>query len=167
MPDPDQLVINTGPIIALIAALGDLSLLERLYERVVVPQEVAAEVIAGGRAGFGVQAFEAASFLCIETEPRQLTVPLKRSLDTGEAAVIQAAIDRQITTVCIDEAAGRRVARLHGLRVTGSLGVLLRAIRNGSDIKLETCISRMRAHGVWISLRTSRRAIDLASAFRS
>ena len=51
MPEQDQIVINTGPIIALIAALGDLSMLASLYSRIVVPREVADEVLAGGRAG--------------------------------------------------------------------------------------------------------------------
>ena len=163
MPEQDQIVINTGPIIALIAALGDLSILKSLYRRIVVPREVATEVLAGGRAGFGVQAFRDASFLCIESEPRKLAGALKHSLDLGEASVIQAAMDYRIQTVCIDEAVGRRVARLHELLVTGSLGVILKAIRAGHDIDLESCIARMRDHGVWISPRTSQRALELAA----
>ena len=55
MPEQDQIVINTGPIIALIAALGDLSILKSLYGRIIVPKEVGVEVLAGGGAGFGVQ----------------------------------------------------------------------------------------------------------------
>jgi len=37
---------------------------------------------------------------------------LLNSLDLGEAAVIQLAIDRQIPAVCIDEAAGRRTTKI-------------------------------------------------------
>ena len=44
MPEQDQIVINTGPIIALIAALGDLSILKSLYGRIIVPKEVGVEV---------------------------------------------------------------------------------------------------------------------------
>ena len=40
MPDSNIIVINTGPILALIAAMGDLLLLKTLYERVIVPYEV-------------------------------------------------------------------------------------------------------------------------------
>jgi predicted nucleic acid-binding protein len=39
MPE-SAIVINTGPILALIAATGDLSLLPKLYSRVIVPREV-------------------------------------------------------------------------------------------------------------------------------
>jgi predicted nucleic acid-binding protein len=164
MPDTDRLVINTGPIIALIAALGDLHLLSSLYALVVVPHEVAREIVAGGRQGYGVQVFEAATFLEIETTARRLSALLSRSLDSGEAAVVQTEIDRQIETVCIDEAVGRRVARLHGLSVTGSLGVLLKAIRKGHDVDLRSCIARMRCRGVWISDATEQHALALATS---
>ncbi len=32
MPEPSRLVINTGPVIALVAALDDLAVLEPLYQ---------------------------------------------------------------------------------------------------------------------------------------
>lgn len=35
MPDPKEMVINTGPLIALVAATGDLAILRGLYSRIV------------------------------------------------------------------------------------------------------------------------------------
>ncbi len=52
MPETEKLVINTGPLLALIASVGDLSLLELLYRRVLVPFEVCQEIEAGGTSGF-------------------------------------------------------------------------------------------------------------------
>jgi predicted nucleic acid-binding protein len=72
-------------------------------------------------------------------------------LDPGEASVIQIAIDRGISTVCIDEAAGRRIARLNGLRVTGSIGILIRAKKEGANISIRVMLENMRNHGVWLS----------------
>ncbi|WP_216594171.1 hypothetical protein [Synechococcus sp. PCC 6312] len=43
-----QLVINTSPIIALVAAWGDLCPLESLYDSVLVPFEVCQEILQGG-----------------------------------------------------------------------------------------------------------------------
>ena len=40
MPERKDLVINTGPLLALMASIGDLSLLEQLYNHVLVPFEV-------------------------------------------------------------------------------------------------------------------------------
>ena len=47
MPDTDELVINTGPLLALTAALGDLQVL-KLYMRVWIPYEVQPEILYGG-----------------------------------------------------------------------------------------------------------------------
>jgi len=47
MPDPKELVINTTPILALIAAVGSLDMLPLLYHRVWVPWEVCQEIQAG------------------------------------------------------------------------------------------------------------------------
>ena len=59
MPD-STIVINTGPIIALIAATGDLWLLSKLYSRVIVRREVSDEVLANGGTMFGAAEFAAA-----------------------------------------------------------------------------------------------------------
>jgi len=52
---------------------------------------------------------------------------------------------------CIDETAGRRVARLCGLDVTGSVGILLKARRLGFDVSIAPALQRMQARGIWLS----------------
>ena len=55
MPESRELVINTGPLLALIAGTGDLSLLGQLYKRVLVPFEVCQEIEAGGHFDFALK----------------------------------------------------------------------------------------------------------------
>lgn len=59
------------------------------------------------------------------------------SLDAGEAAVIQLALEQNIETVCIDELKGRRAANAVGLNVVGSLGLLGKAKKKNliADVK--------------------------------
>ena len=45
---PKTIVINTGPLIAIIAGLGDLNILGKLYNSVIVPYEVTQEILAKG-----------------------------------------------------------------------------------------------------------------------
>ena len=52
MPETKELVINTTPILALIAAAGSLDMLPLLYLRVWVSCEVCREIQAGGVDGF-------------------------------------------------------------------------------------------------------------------
>lgn len=151
MPEPRRLVINTSPLLALIAATGDLALLKSLYGEVLVPYEVCMEIWAGGVSGFGITAFESADWLSKQTTPVSIDPLLGNSLDLGEAAVIQLALNHKISTVCIDEAVGRRVARLSGLVLTGSVGILLRAKREGQPIVMRQAIKQMLAQGIRLS----------------
>ena len=161
MPE-SSIVINTGPIIALIAATGDLSLLSKLYSRVIVPREVCEEVLANGRTMFGATEFASADGIERRTEPVEIGSLLSQLLDRGEASVVQLAINDGIETVCIDEHVGRRVARLNGLRVTGSLGVLIRAKREGHSLVMSDAVSRMREAGIFLSDRVIEAALHEA-----
>ena len=99
MPKTKELVINTGSLLTLIAGIGDLSLLELLYKRVLVPFEVCQEIEAGGASGFGVSEFRRSSFIGKRSNPLTITPFLRNALDLGEASVIQLALDEIIQTV--------------------------------------------------------------------
>ena len=110
MPDAKKLVINTSPLIALVASGNELDLLQKLYKEVIVPYEVAHEMRQAGAKGLAVAEFTSASWLNCLAQPTKTAIYLQNALDPGEAAVIQTAFDQSIETVCIDESAGRRVA---------------------------------------------------------
>jgi len=150
MPETQEIVINTGPIIAIVAALGGLEVL-KIYRRVCVPLEVFGEITTGESSRFAALEFEAAHWLEKWKQPLSPAAMLLNSLDVGEASVIQLALNERIRTVCIDESAGRRMARLNGLLVTGSVGILLRARREGYPFSMREAIQRMKSRGIWLS----------------
>ena len=151
MPNTEIIVINTGPIIALVAALGELKVLSSLYRKVLVPFEVITEIRAGGPKGFAVGEFEDATWLVNWTNSLNTSPLLTNSLDIGEASVIQLALNEKVSTVCIDEPRGRSMAMLSGLSVTGSIGILLRAKKQGYPISIQNSIERMTEKGIWLS----------------
>lgn len=161
MPAPRDLVINTGPILALVAA-GHFDILPKLFAKVVVPYEVVQEVEAGGRTQFAREEFRAASWLDRRATATALPPLLQATLDPGEAAVIALATSEHIATVAIDETVGRRIGRLHGLSVTGSLGILIQAKQQGSEIMLRPAIAGMRQHGIWLSSALEKECLQAA-----
>ena len=147
----DPIVVNTGPVIAL-EACGQLSLLAALHSRVIMPVDVVQELERGASPGSGEPWWRSAS-APIEVLP--LTAPpsplLAAHLDPGEAAVIALALELGLSLVLIDERRGRMVARTFGLRAIGSVGVLLRAKKEGRLPSVRQCVDEMRAKGVWLS----------------
>lgn len=160
MPDTQSIAINTSPILALVAAWGRLDRLQPLYKEVRVSFEVREEILKGGLDNFGVAEFRAASWLLQEATPIEISPFLLNSLDLGEASVIQLALNQSIKTVCIDEAVGRRIARLNGLSLTGSVGILLKAKQRDSAMSVRTAIDNMLSHNI----RLSKTVIDFALA---
>ena len=148
MPD---FVINTGPIIALSAACESLGFLEKLYGEIIVPNEVASELKAGGSESPEWMAVSGCKVFTVIEERTEIPPFLNSILDSGEASVIQTALRKRIPIVAIDERLGRRVARLHNLSVTGSIGILVKAVKAGLLTNLNGCFQRMRAHGIWMS----------------
>jgi predicted nucleic acid-binding protein len=102
----------------------------------------------------------AAHWLEIQPMPVVLQPFLHNSLDKGEAAVIQTALNLQLPLVCIDEAAGRRIARLCELQLTGSVGILIKAKNTGYALDMPEALDRMRQHGIWLSDRVVQFALS-------
>jgi predicted nucleic acid-binding protein len=102
MPNTEEIVINTSPMIALVAALGDLQVL-KMYQRVLVPFEVHQELMAGGAAGFAVPEFEAAHWLSKRTESVQegYTFSMREAIDRMTAKGIR--LSRRVIQFALDQ----------------------------------------------------------------
>jgi predicted nucleic acid-binding protein len=139
-----DVVINTGPLVSLgrVEAFG---VIERLPLAFIAPRQVADEIAAGIRRGYPV---EMPSFVRVLDLVAPLNALSVSSLDQGEAAVIQLAIEHQISYVCIDDWRGRRAATAVHLRVTGSLGLLGRAKQLGLIPTVRPWIDKLFAAGI-------------------
>lgn len=114
--------------------------------RFITASEVAAELHAGATTGHPAALPD---WLEVCALAQSLPPLALRTLGAGEAAVIQLAVERGIEDVCIDEWRGRRAARVAGLRVTGSLGLLGRMKRSGLVTDVRTWVDRLAAAGNW------------------
>jgi uncharacterized protein len=69
---------------------------------------------------------------------------LLRELDEGESEAIALAVQLRVSTVLMDEHAGRAAAHSLGLTPIGVLGVLLRAKRAGSLSSVTEAMQSLR-----------------------
>jgi predicted nucleic acid-binding protein len=131
------IVSNTSPISSL-AKIDQLSLLEDIYVRVIIPQAVYNE-LTDIRAGEKVNnALKNANWIEIRSVINKQSVrKLELNLDQGEAEAIILALELNANQLLIDERLGRREAVKLGLSLTGILGMLLIAKKRGfiSNVK--------------------------------
>ena len=124
-------VSNTTPISNLLR-IGQLPLLQRVFGQILIPSQVAAELTRGQPVlGTWQDAPGAESILVVEVKTSPFLHQLESRLDAGESAAIALANERCATLCLMDEVEGRQVAAYHGLRVVGTLGILLEAKRLG------------------------------------
>ena len=139
---PEVVISNTSPIFYL-HRLRLLDLLQKLYQKIIVPQAVVAELEAGRRQGEDVPKID--NYEWIETRAIQSPQIMGLSTDfgPGETEVLALALEESESLVIIDEKLARKIARLRGLLVTGTAGVLLRAKQEGHILAVNPFLDRL------------------------
>jgi len=154
----DVWVVNASPIIVL-AKSGHLGLITALANKILLPDSVYSEVVAGPindparlalEGGWGVQQSPAAI-------PGDL---LEWGLGPGETAVLALARERAPATAILDDAAARGCAKTFGLPVLGTLGIVLRAKKRGLVPLAADILRAIRAAGLHLDDRTIRLALE-------
>lgn len=140
-------VSNTSPISNL-AFIGRLALLKAQFSEIWIPAAVLSELQAhpDARALAAIQEALREGWIRSTTPgSSHLLSILLPYLHRGEAEAIALAVDLKADIVVIDEQEGRQYAVQAGLSVTGVLGVLLRAKKNGLIAALKPEIQALKA----------------------
>jgi predicted nucleic acid-binding protein len=124
-------VSNTSPILNL-ALINRLSLIQEQLNKIIIPKGVLEELRVEENLPGSKKILDAMDAKWLQVEEVQDSVMLrilKRELDAGEAETIALALENSAKLVLLDESEARRTAKDLGLRVTGVLGILVRACR--------------------------------------
>jgi len=139
-------VSNTSPLLNL-AIVSRPALLREQFGEIWVPPGVMGELrLEEDLPGSGAmrEAKETGWLRVAEVEDQPLVQALRRDLDQGEAEAIALALQMKAEWTLLDERDARTVAKSLGLRVTGVLGILLRARREGKLASLQTVMEELR-----------------------
>ena len=69
----------------------------------------------------------------------------------GEAEVIALGLEKPSSRLILDDALARRIARLHNLQFTGTIGVIVKAKQAGLLPSVSAVIIALREGGLWLS----------------
>ncbi len=143
-------VVNTSPLI-LLAKIGQLDLLAHLYNQVVLPKAVWAELLEkpSPETKQIEQLIEAGVLRPQKALPQSLS-QVSPDLGRGEQEAIALAVQLQAALVILDDQEGRRIARQKSLVVTGTIGVLIEARERGLLSSIRRELDRLIEAGMWL-----------------
>lgn len=130
-------IADTSSLIVL-SNIHELELLKGLYGQILITPEVCAEYGITSPSWIEIKAVE-------HIEKLQA---LSLNLDLGESSAIALALKTENRLLIIDEKKGRNVAVDLNLRITGILGVLVKAKKLGVIQTVTPLINKMEASGL-------------------
>lgn len=156
-----KVVSNTTPIISLLK-VNKLEILRELYTEVFIPYEVYQEIEAGKNKDYYVDLTKI-KWIKIEKIKNEKSLLFFLDLDKGEAEAIVLANEIDADLIILDETLGRFHAKHIGLKVTGTIGILLKAKENGIIEKINPILNELLQKGIWLSEKLIKQTLIKAS----
>jgi predicted nucleic acid-binding protein len=123
-------VVNASPVI-LLAKIGQITLLESLCEDLVIPASVVAEIEAGPAHDPARNWLRTEGTKHVKADLLPVPSLAPWDLGAGEMAVLTWAFTNRMFEAIVDDRAARKCARVQGIPVRGTLGVILTAKSRG------------------------------------
>ena len=113
---PKTIISDTSCFIIL-ANIGELDLLHKVYGQIVTTPDIAAE--------YGEPLSEWVEIVRVKDQYRQQL--LEMQIDKGESSAIALALETPHSTIILDDYKARKIAEQLGIIFTGTIGVIIKA----------------------------------------
>ena len=133
-----MIVSDSSPLIAL-SSVDRLDLMQHLFDTVIIPFAVRDEVLGTAAKGAGFPSF-------IQIKPVVAELPvrfLKMNLHAGESEAIAIALEWGVQGIILDDKPAREIAAGLGLKVIGTLGLLILAKQKGFLTEVRPIIAQI------------------------
>lgn len=146
----DNAVSNSSCLIAL-EKIGHLDLLSKSFDSILIPPAVQSE--------FGKKI----DWLIVKSVQNTAVVnSLKTQIDDGESEAIALAMEMTDVFVVLDDKKARRIAKQLGLKVIGTVGLLLRAKKKGIVTEIKPILDALQNVDFRIADILYKKALRLA-----
>ncbi|WP_138483684.1 DUF3368 domain-containing protein [Dyadobacter bucti] len=129
----ESLVIADTSCLILLSKVDELDILRANYRRILITPEIAEEFNQDIPDWIEV----------VETKDKQLQRLLEDSLDLGESTALTLSFETENSTVILDDLKARKIAVKLGLKVTGTIGVVIKAKLNGTIPSAKTILDKI------------------------
>lgn len=125
-------ISNTSPLLAL-SNIGKLYLLKKQFGRILIPRAVEEELMLNeGFAGADEikKAISEGWISIADVKDQKYVALLRREIDHGESECLALTQEIECSKLILDEKEARRIAKAMNLSITGTIGILLRALED-------------------------------------
>ena len=159
-----MVVISDTSVLSNFLQLDRIDVLENLYRELIIPPTVASELQALEAFIPELNTLLNAPWIRIQLPSDESFVnSLRQKLDPGESEAIALAIEFQADLLLMDELLGRKLAENYGIKISGTLGSLLRAKEKGLIASVKPILDQLRDEiGFWISESLYKNVLELA-----
>ena len=144
----DKVIVNSTPVIGL-ANIGKLDVLRQMYGTITIPQAVFDEIkspsvqrqVNANRDWIRVEQIN-------DISQKQM---YRAKLHAGEVEVMILAQEKKADLVILDDNAAKKTAKFLGLRVIGTLGILVLAKKRGYIKEVSPVLDALKRDGFFVS----------------
>lgn len=145
-----KVIVNSTPIISL-CHIGKLDLLKVLYGEVLIPEAVYREINAKPDSVAKAELDKSLDWIRVCKIQNQLAKYLYKShLHDGEVEVMILGKEEDATLLIMDDKNAKNHAKYLKFNVTGTLGILLRAKRQGHVDVIKPLLDKMVLKGIFL-----------------
>lgn len=154
-----KVVSNSSPIIHL-SKIEKLYLLKEYFDIITIPETVYRECVIEGKNRLEADLIKNAEWIKVSrVNDKKLVKLLQTTLDYGESEAITLSLEMGADLILLDDSDARERARLYGLKITGTIGILLHAKMDGKIPFLKDELKRLKETGFWISDKLEARLL--------
>lgn len=159
LPLEPVFICDASPLI-LLAKIDRLSLLKSLAAEIWIPATVWSEVMVDAAVRPETARLEFLRNSVRQTEDVELERLFNLQVDLGEAGALALAASHPEACLLMDDSLGRAVAKAHGFRAIGLLGLLLRARKHKLIPTLRPVFDQLSRHNWFIAEALLKQALD-------
>lgn len=150
---PEKVVVSDTSCLIVLTNIQELTLLQRLYQKVYITPTIAEEF--GDTLPNWIES--------IPVKDAQKQKMLEFHIDAGEASAITLSLEILASLIIIDDFKARQIAEKLGLKITGTLGMIVKAKNQSLIGSIRPIIAKLRKTDFRISQDLIDQALKLAN----
>ncbi len=155
-------VLDASPII-IMAKIGLIELIPKVADELIIPKAVKNEIEAGIPNDPAFNWIKSSGKVFIRDVGSIEPEILKWDLGLGETEVLSFAYKNKGFTAILDDRAARRCARALGIKIKGTLSLLILAKKEGYIPRISLVLDKLIKAGFYVSSDLIQKAKDLAN----